>query len=150
MARLLARSLHVLFFCPWQKTHLCFWSPLPTLSLSFHFLLLPSLLLSAFVVCPCWQRRVCVSSQIEKEKEEGLWSLRVPVVAALLPLFLPFSLFLPVDSSGSDTWINMKVPYFFSFCMRTHTLLTSLWRRDSRGVVVSHPLFSIAHIRACG
>lgn len=116
---------------------LVFSSPLPPLSPS-NFLILPSLLLFAFVVCPCRQRRVC---EFTNRKEEGLWNLRVPVVAALLPLFLPSSLFLPVDSSGSDTWINMKVAYFFSFCLRIHTLLTSLWRRDSRGEVFSHPVF---------
>lgn len=148
------------FFC----SSACEWQHILAFLLHILFYLLtffffpPSFCLP-FPVCPCGQMsvyawlcvRVCVCSQIEKRKRkacetsEFLW-----LQPSSLSSSLPLSFSLPIDSSGSDTWINMKVPYFFPFCLRIHTLLTSSGTEAAEGRFSLIRSFSIEHIRACG
>lgn len=127
---------------------------------NFLFLFLPSptppfscrpFLVCSSCVCPC--TRACEFFRKQRRKwEEGLCETSEFLWLQPSFLFLPSSvshtLFLPPDSSGSDTWINMKVPYFFF----VSPLLLSVWgfthsprEPQQRGGFLSSVSFSAAH-----
>lgn len=138
--------------CEWQHI-LAFSSLLPQATSHFLFLPFPVTPSSCLPFPPCVHagRWLCVFRD-RKEKEESLWNLRVPVVAALLPPVLPSSLFL---SPYRQLWIwhlnkYESALFFFSFCLRIHTLLTSSDAEAAEGRFSLIRSSSIEHIRACG
>lgn len=81
---------YFVFSCADDTSSLFFFSTSSSISLKLSSSYVPPVCLS----CVSVLAEECVSSQIEKRREEGLWNLRVPVVAALLPSFLSLSLSL--------------------------------------------------------